>query len=319
MAQEVPRDPEYFQLWGEPVGDAALSAQAVKRVLTRRLAWRFALLVDGEAIRPFPAVVGEHGDRHAAVLHHAARVVKQRRPVQVDLEGVNEQSPLPRKVREFVMIAVCLSINSAENVVLGHMRRAVEHGATPEELLAVVECTVASHAAKPLAAGTRGGKKPVHPNDDVNRSQSSNDTFPTALHMAVATALIEDLLPSVRALRDALDAKRAEFDGDAIVVTPVAEGIENLQIEYGIDANNDGPDCTSGTNQCYGLDDAQLTIGADQTGTIDRKAHRKLLDRDIVDDLIECVICRLPSYVYHCLFIQPQSIARRNSSGSCNG
>ena len=69
---------------------------------------------------------------------------------------MNEQSPLPRQVREFVMIAVCLSINSAENVVLGHMRRAMEHGATTEELLAVVELTVASHAAKPLAAGTRG-------------------------------------------------------------------------------------------------------------------------------------------------------------------
>ncbi len=69
---------------------------------------------------------------------------------------MREDSPLPRKVREFVMIAVCLSINSAENVVLGHMRRAMEHGATAEELLAVVELTVASHAAKPLAAGTRG-------------------------------------------------------------------------------------------------------------------------------------------------------------------
>ena len=45
----------------------------------------------------------------------------------------------------------------------------------------------------------------------MNRSQSSNDTFPTALHMAVALALVEDLVPSVRALRDALDAKRAEF------------------------------------------------------------------------------------------------------------
>ena len=53
---------------------------------------------------------------------------------------------------------------------------------------------------------------PIHPNDHVNRSQSSNDTFPTALHMAVAMALVEDLLPAVRALRDALDAKRAEFD-----------------------------------------------------------------------------------------------------------
>jgi len=67
--------------------------------------------------------------------------------------------------------------------------------------------------ANEVARGARGGKEPIHPNDHVNRSQSSNDTFPTALHMAVAMAIDEDLLPSVRALRDALDAKRAEFDG----------------------------------------------------------------------------------------------------------
>jgi fumarate hydratase, class II len=67
--------------------------------------------------------------------------------------------------------------------------------------------------ANEAATGARGGKSPIHPNDHVNRSQSSNDTFPTALHMAAAMAIEEDLLPSVRALRDALDAKRAEFDG----------------------------------------------------------------------------------------------------------
>ena len=62
------------------------------------------------------------------------------------------------------------------------------------------------------ATGQRGGKSPIHPNDDVNKSQSSNDTFPTALHMAVAMALTEDLLPTVRALRDALSAKADEFE-----------------------------------------------------------------------------------------------------------
>ncbi|HXG27059.1 MAG TPA: class II fumarate hydratase [Candidatus Binatia bacterium] len=71
--------------------------------------------------------------------------------------------------------------------------------------------------ANEAATGARGGKSPIHPNDHVNRSQSSNDTFPTALHMAVAMALNEDLLPAVRALRDALDAKRAEF-GDVVKI-----------------------------------------------------------------------------------------------------
>ena len=72
---------------------------------------------------------------------------------------------------------------------------------------------VIASRANEIATGTRGGKRPIHPNDDVNRSQSSNDTFPTALHMAVATALVDDLIPGVRALRDALDVKRREFDG----------------------------------------------------------------------------------------------------------
>jgi fumarate hydratase class II len=67
--------------------------------------------------------------------------------------------------------------------------------------------------ANELATGARGGKQPIHPNDDVNRSQSSNDTFPTALHMAVAIALVERLLPAVRELRDALATKAEEFDG----------------------------------------------------------------------------------------------------------
>ncbi len=71
---------------------------------------------------------------------------------------------------------------------------------------------VIASRANEIATGSRGGKSPVHPNDDVNQSQSSNDTFPTALHIAVARAIVEDLIPSVRSLRDALEAKRAEFE-----------------------------------------------------------------------------------------------------------
>ena len=66
--------------------------------------------------------------------------------------------------------------------------------------------------ANEVATGRRGGKQPIHPNDDVNMSQSSNDTFPTALHMAATMAITARLIPAVRGLRDALDAKRAEFD-----------------------------------------------------------------------------------------------------------
>jgi fumarate hydratase class II len=71
---------------------------------------------------------------------------------------------------------------------------------------------VISNRAIELAGGELGSKKPIHPNDDVNMSQSSNDTFPTAMHVAAATAVVEKLLPSVRALRDALAARAREFD-----------------------------------------------------------------------------------------------------------
>ncbi len=70
---------------------------------------------------------------------------------------------------------------------------------------------VISNRAIELAGGTFGSKSPVHPNDDVNMSQSSNDTFPTAMHVAAATAVVERLIPAVRELRDALDAKAQEF------------------------------------------------------------------------------------------------------------
>ncbi|MCW2618225.1 MAG: hypothetical protein JWR28_1374, partial [Modestobacter sp.] len=56
-------------------------------------------------------------------------------------------------------------------------------------------------------AARLGSKTPVHPNDDVNKSQSSNDTFPTAMHLAVLQAVIQELAPSVRALHAALDDK----------------------------------------------------------------------------------------------------------------
>ncbi|HEX6208616.1 MAG TPA: class II fumarate hydratase [Actinomycetota bacterium] len=70
---------------------------------------------------------------------------------------------------------------------------------------------VIANRAIELAGGELGSKDPIHPNDHVNMSQSSNDTFPTAMHVAAARAVTERLLPSLRALRDALDAKAKEF------------------------------------------------------------------------------------------------------------
>ena len=66
--------------------------------------------------------------------------------------------------------------------------------------------------ANELLTGSRGGKVPVHPNDDVNRGQSSNDSFPTALHIAAALACTRRLLPALARLEDALFAKAAAWD-----------------------------------------------------------------------------------------------------------
>ena len=70
---------------------------------------------------------------------------------------------------------------------------------------------VISNRAIEIAGGVLGSKKPVHPNDDVNMSQSSNDTFPTAMHIAAASRVSQDLIPAIGQLRDALDAKAKEF------------------------------------------------------------------------------------------------------------
>ena len=70
---------------------------------------------------------------------------------------------------------------------------------------------VISNRAIQIARGEMGSKKPIHPNDDVNMSQSSNDTFPAAMHIAAATETSRRLLPAVKRLRDAIDAKAKEF------------------------------------------------------------------------------------------------------------
>lgn len=71
---------------------------------------------------------------------------------------------------------------------------------------------VISNRAIELAGGKQGSKSPVHPNDDVNMSQSSNDTFPTAMHIAAVKSLKNKVLPQIKLLRDAIEAKRIEHN-----------------------------------------------------------------------------------------------------------
>src|SRR5438132_9431227 len=71
---------------------------------------------------------------------------------------------------------------------------------------------VISNRAIEIARGVLGSKKPIHPNDDVNMSQSSNDTFPAAMHIAAADRVQRALIPAIQTVHDAIAAKAKEFD-----------------------------------------------------------------------------------------------------------
>ena len=106
---------------------------------------------------------------------------------------------------------------------------------------------VISNRAHVLNGGTLGEKSSIHPNDDVNKSQSSNDTFPTAMHIAAHKKLVEKTFPAVERLRDSL-AKKSEDFKDIIKVgrthlmdaTPLTLGQEfsgyAAQLDYGLKA-----------------------------------------------------------------------------------
>ena len=76
---------------------------------------------------------------------------------------------------------------------------------------------VIANRAIQIAGGVLGSKKPIHPNDDVNHSQSSNDAFPTVMHVASVEAIKGMLLPAVAQLRDTLDAKAKAFSSIVII------------------------------------------------------------------------------------------------------
>src|SRR5262252_3097625 len=71
---------------------------------------------------------------------------------------------------------------------------------------------VISNRCSQLAGTPLGSKTPVHPNDDVNMAQSSNDTFPSAMYIAAAVNVKQRLIPAVTALRDAISAKAQAWD-----------------------------------------------------------------------------------------------------------
>jgi fumarate hydratase class II len=107
-----------------------------------------------------------------------------------------------------------LIVRAADDVIAGKLDgefplRIWQTGSGTQTNMNVNE--VISNRAIELSGGEKGSKQPIHPNDHVNMSQSSNDTFPTAMYIAAATALNEQLIPAVQKLHDAIAAKAKEF------------------------------------------------------------------------------------------------------------
>src|SRR5947199_5382343 len=103
-----------------------------------------------------------------------------------------------------------LIVQAADEVISGKLHdqfplRVWQTGSGTQTNMNVNE--VISNRAIQMAGGEMGSKKPVHPNDHVNMSQSSNDTFPAAMHIAAAEEVVHRLVPSVQALRDTFAAK----------------------------------------------------------------------------------------------------------------
>ncbi|XP_033107925.1 fumarate hydratase, mitochondrial-like [Anneissia japonica] len=105
---------------------------------------------------------------------------------------------------------------------------------------------VISNRAIQMMNGVMGSKFPIHPNDDVNKSQSSNDTFPTAMHIAVTIEITNRLLPGMDQLMNGLYQKSKEFEKIIKIgrthtqdATPLTLGQEfsgyTTQVQYGIE------------------------------------------------------------------------------------
>jgi fumarate hydratase class II len=173
-----------------------------------------------------------------------------------------------------------LIVKAADEVIAGKLDahfplRVWQTGSGTQTNMNVNE--VISNRAIEIAGGEMGSKKPIHPNDHVNMSQSSNDTFPTAMHMAAAEA-VTGMLPAVQALRNALDAKAKQWAGIVKVgrthlqdATPLTLGQEFsgyvTQLDRAITA------CNEALQHLY-----DLAIGGTAVGT-GLNAHREFGER----------------------------------------
>jgi len=119
---------------------------------------------------------------------------------------------------------------------------------------------VIANRAIEMAGGKMGSKNPIHPNDHVNMSQSSNDTFPTAMHIAAAEEMTHRLIPAVTRVRDALKQKQAEFE-DIVKI-----------------------------GRTHLMDAVPLTLGQEFSGYVDQLDHDLRRINAVLPDLMELAI-----------------------------
>ncbi len=136
-----------------------------------------------------------------AVIHAMGMLKKVAAQVNVDLNYLDRDTAV-------------LIIQAADEVIAGQLDdhfplKVWQTGSGTQTNMNVNE--VIANRAIAIAGGVLGSKDPVHPNDHVNLSQSSNDTFPTAMHIAAVLEIQQTLIPSVQKLRNALNAKAQEF------------------------------------------------------------------------------------------------------------
>jgi fumarate hydratase class II len=184
------------------------------------------------SILNFPFGAGER--MPLAIVHALARVKRV-------AAGVNRAHGLPANIADAIEAA-------ADRVIAGEQDDQFplviwQTGSGTQSNMNVNE--VIAGLANEALTGTRGGKTPVHPNDHVNKSQSSNDSFPTALHVAAALAVHERLIPALRVMHARLAAQAEAWDGLVKIgrthlqdATPLTLGQEfsgyAAQIEAGI-------------------------------------------------------------------------------------
>src|SRR5438067_1722959 len=185
-----------FRLESDSMGQIRVPADRYYGAQTARSLTHFAIGID---TMPRPVV------RAFGVLKKAAALVNH--DLGLFKDKPNAKVPAAKKVP--------LIVRAADEVIAGQLDdhfplRVWQTGSGTQTNMNANE--VIANRAVVLAGGPLGDKAWVHPNDDVNMSQSSNDTFPTAMHVAAAEELVHRLLPSVQALRDVFAAKAKEFE-----------------------------------------------------------------------------------------------------------